>query len=140
MNGRLSFHNKALWYQQLGALESKEYELVIKERKKKVTNDQYGYYFGGVLTTCFETELFSAFDKAADVHIYFEDKFLSYKTMVIIGDVKKEIVRHRSLSELSKQEMSEYIDRCIMHCRNDLQINILSPDEYHTENYNTIRK
>jgi len=140
MNGRLNFHNKPLWYQQIMALEGKEFELIIKERHRKVTNDQYRYYYGAILGTCFDTELFSAFDKSADIHVYFEDKFLSYKHMMIIGDVKKEIVKYKSLTELDKKEMSEFIERVLMHLRNDLNIIVLSPDEYMIENYSTIRK
>lgn len=140
MSGRKVYHNKALYYQQIALLEGKEFEEVIKVRHRKVTDDQYGFYFGGVLTTCFETELFSAFDKAADIHIYFQDKFLSYKTVVIVGDEKKEIIRHRSLTELNKQEMSDFINKVIHHCREDLNIIILSPEEYYTENYRTIKK
>lgn len=139
MNGRLNFHNKALWYQQTAVLEGKEYELVIKIRHKKVTNDQYAYYFGAILTTCFETELFCAFDKAADVHVYFEDKFLSYKTMIIVGDVKKEIIKYHSLSQLGKKEMSEFIEKVIIHLRNDLNIIVFSPEEYYTESYRTTK-
>lgn len=139
VNGRKDYYNKALYYQQIALLEGKEFEEVIKIRHKKVTNDQYAYYFGAVLTTCFETELFCAFDKAADVHAYFEDKFLSYKTMLIVGDVKKEIIKYHSLSQLGKKEMSEFIERVLMHLRNDLNIIILSPEEFYLENYRTTK-
>lgn len=139
VNGRKDYYNKALYYQQIALLEGKEFEEVIKIRHKKVTNDQYAYYFGAVLTTCFETELFCAFDKAADVHAYFEDKFLSYKTMIIVGDVKKEITKYHSLSQLGKKEMSEFIERVLMHLRNDLNIIVLSPEEFYLENYRTTK-
>ncbi len=140
MNMRLTFHNKALWYQQLGALEGQEFELVIKKRHKPVTNDQYSFYYGGILTTCFESEIFSAFDKAADIHAYFEDKFLSFTSMIIVGDVHKEIIRHRSLTTLNKTEMSEFIEKTIIHCINDLDIEILSPELYYTNLYKTKTK
>lgn len=140
MNGRKVYHNKALYYQQMALLEGKEFEEVIKERKKKVTNDQYAYYFGGVLNECFNTEIFSAFNKAADVHEYFEYKFLSYNVMIEVGDVKKEKTKYWSLSELGKKEMSNFIEKVIYHCKEDLKIKILTPEEYYTENYTTIRK
>ena len=140
MNGRLNFHNKALWYQQLALLEGKEYELQVKIRHHKVTNDQYKFYFGAILTTCFETELFSHFDKASDIHIYFEQKFLTYKVMLQVGENKQEVTKYWSLSELGKKEMSDFIDKTLIHCRNDLQINVLSPSEYYDECYRTIKK
>ena len=82
MNGRKDYYNKALYYQQIALLEGKEFEEVIKIRHRKVTNDQYAYYFGGILTTCFECQLFHSFNKAADVHTYFEYKFLAYDVML----------------------------------------------------------
>jgi len=140
MNGRLNFHNKEYWYQQAWALEGKEFELQIKERKQKVTNDQYAYYYGAILPTCIETEHFSHFDKPADIHIYFEYKFLTYKVMLEAGDVKKEISKTYSLSDLGKKEMSMFIEKVIMHLRADLHINILSSEEYYNEQYSTIKK
>lgn len=140
MNLRLNFHNKALWYQQLGALEGKEFELTVKQKHKKVSNDQYSYYFGAILTTCHDTELFHAFDKPADIHTYFEYKFLTEKKMMIVGEEKTEIPYIRKLEKLTMKEMSEFIDRCLHHCRDDLKILILTPEEYYTENYTTIRK
>jgi len=140
INGRKDYYNKALYYQQIALLEGKEFEEVIKIRHKKVTNDQYAYYFGGILTTCFESELFHAFSKAADVHTYFEYKFLSYDVMMEVGDNKQVITKYKGLSELNKQEMSTFMERVIHHCREDLKINILTPEEYLTENYSTIRK
>ena len=139
-NGKISFHNEQLWEQQRWALEGKEFELIIKQRHRPVSNDQYGYYYGGILTTCFNSEIFSAFDKSADIHIYFEDKFLSYKTMLAVGNNKKEIVRHRSLTSLNKTEMSEFIDRVLIHCRTDLQIEVLAPDQYYLSLYKTKEK
>jgi len=140
VNGRKDYYNKALYYQQIALLEGKEFEEVIKIRHRKVTNDQYAYYFGAVLTTCFESEHFHAFNKASDVHAYFEYKFLSYDVMLEVGDDKQVMTKYKGLSELNKQEMSAFIERAIHHCREYLKINILSPSEYYTESYNTIRK
>lgn len=140
INGRKVYHNKALYYQQIALLEGKEFEEVIKEKKRKVTNDQYAYYYGGCLPTCHESEYFSHFDKAADIHVYFEYKFLTYKKMMIIGDEKQEITKQISLSELSRKEMGEFIEKVLYHARNDLKINILSSEDYYNENYHTITK
>jgi len=140
MNGRKVYHNKALYYQQMALLEGKEFEEVIKEKKRKVTNDQYAYYYGGVLNECFNTEFFSAFNKAADIHAYFEYQFLAYPVMLEVGNQKREMTKYWSLSELGKKEMSEFIERVLHHCREDLKIKILTPEEYYTENYNTITK
>ncbi len=137
INLRLDFTNKALWYQQIALLEGKEFELQIKQKHKKVSNDQYSYYYGIILTTCFETEMFSAFDKAADVHAYFEYKFLTNKKMLIIGDEKQEINVVDRLDKMTMKEMSEFVDRVLVHLREDLKINILTPSEYYENEFKT---
>jgi len=139
MNGKLYFSNEALWEQQRLALESKEFELIIKEKHKKATNDQYGYYRGGILGTCYTSEMFSHFDKPDDIHEnYFAPKFLSYTTMVTIlnpktGNTERfERVKVRSMAELDRKETGEFIDKCIADCEVN-GIHILTPEEYYEQ-------
>jgi len=139
-NGKLSFHNEPLWEQQRWALEGKEFEIVMKQRHRPVTNDQYAYYFGGLLTTCFDNDYFSHFDKAADVSIYFEDKFLAKDVAIVIGGKPKIVRKYDSLSSLSKSEMAAFVDKAFIHCNNDLHIKILTPEEYYLNAYQTKTK
>lgn len=138
IKGTLRPENYKLWYHQLQALEGKEYELVIKERFRKASNDQFGFYFGGILTSCFESEFFSHLDKPQDVHdLYFGPKFLTYKVIKVIGGKQVEVVKERSLSSLSKIDLADLIDRAIADCEMN-GIRILSPHEYQLTQYRTI--
>jgi len=135
--------NYDLWYQQLALLEGRDYELIIKERHRKPTSDQHGYYRGAVLGSCYQSEMFSYFDKPDDIHNdYFAPKFLSYTVMVKIVNPKtgeitqREQVKVRSMSDLDKKEVSEFIEKCIA----DAAINgitILSPEDYYTDQFKT---
>jgi hypothetical protein len=140
MNRKLYFINSRLWEQQLSMLEGKEFELIIKERHKKTTVDQHGYYRGGILGTCHQTEMFSHFDKPDDIHEnYFAPKFLSYKVMVELPKEKYTITKVRSMSQLDKKETAEFIDRVLADCAEN-GVEILSPEEYYIEQFKTIRK
>jgi hypothetical protein len=133
--GRTVFSNQTLYFQQLTQLEGKEFELIIKERSKKPTIDQYGYYRGGILGSCFESEMFAHFDNADQIHSdYFAPKFLSYTVMVTLPTQKYEIVKVRSMTELNRKETSEFIEKVICECGN-LEIVILSPEEYYNKYY-----
>jgi hypothetical protein len=142
VNGKLKFINEPLWFQQTSLLEGREFELIIKERHKKPTNDQYGYYFGGVLTTCHSTEMFSHFNKPQDIHDdFFGPMFLSYKTMVVIekkGSTERyEVTKQKRLSDLNRKDMGEFVDKVIAWCETE-GITILSPESYYTENFKTL--
>lgn len=134
-NGRVFYHNKDLYFQQLTQLEGKQIEVVFKERIKKPSVDQYGYYRGAILGACFESEEFSHFDKPDDIHKeYFAPKFLSYTKMVTVGDKKHEVVLTRSMADLNRKETSEFIERALADCGLH-GIIVLSPDEYLLKNY-----
>jgi len=137
INGKMRFHNEPLWEQQRLALEGKEFELVIKEKHKKPTNDQYSYYFGGILGTCHESEMFSHFDKPQDIHDdYFSPKFLSYSKMVVMKNERYQIKQYHRLSELTRKELGEFIDKVIAWCETE-GIHILTSEQYYTNQFNT---
>lgn len=140
IRGKLNFYNVQLWNQQLDALEGKEYDLVIKEKHKKPTLDQFGYYRGGILTTCHSSDIFMHFDKPDDIHEnYFAPKFLSYTVMVQLPNEKYELKKVRSMADLTREETAIFIDRVLADCA-ELGIHVLSPEEYYTENYKTINR
>src|SRR5688572_22259529 len=112
--GKLKLAIPDLYRQQLAELEGQEVVMVIKKKHKKPTNSQYGYYRGAILGTCFKTEHFNGLDKKDDIHdLYFAPKFLSYKQVVLMGGRKKGVIRVRSLADLTDEEMSEFISRCL---------------------------
>ncbi len=139
VNGKILYYNQELYSSHLYKLEGKQVDVIIKERFKKASLDQFGYYFGGILKACHESEYFSHFDKSEDIDVYFEDKFRSYRRMVILPNERYEVKKHRGLSELSTSEMAEFMERVLAHC-SELGINVLSPEEYHITHYSTIIK
>lgn len=134
--GRTVFSNQQLYFQQLSQLEGKEFELVIKERLKRPTISQYNYYRGAILSSCFESEMFSYFDTADQIHSdYFAPKFLSHTVLVKLPTKQYEILKVRSMADLTRKEISEFIERVIVECAL-IDIQILSPEEYQNKHYN----
>ncbi len=135
-NGKRVYHNLSLHHQQLLALEGKEFEEVIKERVKKNTLSQYAFYYGAILPTCHNSEMFSHYNKPEDIHEdYFADMFLSYKKLIQLPDGKRvEKTKVKSLSELNRKEMSAFIEKVIAECETN-GINILSEEQYKNKTY-----
>lgn len=129
----MNFYNIPLLNHCKNELEGKEFELVLKEKHSRVTNSQYRYYFGGVLRTCYQTEMFSHFDKADDIHeMFFGPKFLSYTKVVEVGKEKSLVKRVPSLTTITRKELGEFIDKVIIWCA-EHSIVILSPEQYKLE-------
>lgn len=136
VNGVKIYDNPLLYRQQLQELEGKEFIEIIKEKTRKPSNNQYGFYRGGILPTCHSSEMFSHFDTKDDIHSnYFAPKFLSYMVNVKVGNESYEIKKVRSLSEISEKEFSVFIERVIADCA-DNGIHILLPEEYYNKHYN----
>ena len=139
VNGKILYYNQELYRNNLYQLEGKQVDVVIKEKHRKASADQFGYYFGGILPTCHEANLFQHFDKSDDIDIYFEDKFRSYRRMIVLPNERYEVKKHRGLSEMSVSEVSEFLERVLAHCE-ELGIHVLTPDEYHITHYSSIIK
>lgn len=138
VGGKIVHCNPDLYQQQLYELESKEIYILVKERHRKVTSSQQGFYRGGILPSCHNSEIFSYFDTKDDIHTnYFAPKFLSYIVPVKIKNEQYEVKKVRSLTELNDKEMSVFIERVLAECT-ELGILILSPEEYSNKNYNNI--
>lgn len=136
VNGKRSYYNLELHHQQLLALEGKEFEEVIKERVKKITISQHNYYRGAILPTCHQSEMFCHYDNKDEIHDeYFSEKFLKYVKMANNPDgTKTEKIKYRSLSDLNRKEMSDFIEKVIADC--DLNgIIVLSPESYYNKLY-----
>lgn len=136
VNGKRVYSNLTLHHQQLLALEGKEFEEVIKERTKKVTLDQYAFFYGAILPTCHNSEMFSHYDKPEDIYEdYFADKFLSYKKLITLPDgTTYTKTKYRSLTELNRKEMSAFIESVLRDC--DMNgILVLPPEMYKNKTY-----
>ena len=140
VNSKMIFYNKELLDNSVLQLNGREFELVIKEKSKRASTDQFGYYRGGILGTCHETEMFSHFNGRDEIHEnYFAPLFLSYKVMVELPGKKYELTKVRSLADLTMKEFAEFITRVIAHCESELGIAIANSEDYYITKYKTIK-
>jgi hypothetical protein len=139
-NGNISFYDAELWANQRMELRGKEFELVIKQRTRRPTSNQFGYYWSGILGTCLTCEMFSHFLTAEDIHKeVFAPQFLSYQTKFYLGKIIYTRTHVRSLGELTKQETNEFIEQVLNWCKEN-DIDILPADQYVTKFYTEITK
>lgn len=139
-NGNINFYNNQLWHDQRISLKGKEIEIVIKEKLKRPTINQFSYYFGCILGVCLTCEQFSHYYTREEIHKeVFSPLFLSYKVKVVVG--KKSWLKDvtRSLTELSKAETSDFIQNVLNFC---MQEGIVIPeaDQYVEKYYREIVK
>lgn len=132
---RTFFNNPDLWKQQLFILEGKNFEIVIKERKRPPSPNQHAYYRFAVLHACFESEDFKHMDNPDQIHEdYFAPKFLSFIKIVTVGDKSVELKKVKSMGDMSKGEVSDFMDRVLADCAM-MGIIVLSPHEYELKTY-----
>lgn len=141
-NGDILFYDVQLWANQRDSLAGKEFELVIKEKQRRPSVNQFGYYYGGILATCITCEMFGHFSTVEEIHKeVFAPEFLSYQTKVYLGKMSFTRTHVKSLGELSKSEVSEFVEKVLNWCAmNDIEI--LPADKYVEKYYKevTIKK
>lgn len=134
-NGKKTYYSPEIYRSQIDSLRGCEFVEVIKRKHQKVTLSQHAYYRGVILVTCHKTNRFIHFDSKDCIHDdYFAPKFLGYVKPVEIDGVTKEQFKVRSLENLNKQEMSEFIERVLADCE-DNRISIPSPEEAFNKYY-----
>jgi hypothetical protein len=134
--GVKKYYNPDLYKRQIESLEGRRFVEIIQEVKQKPSINQYNYYRGGILPSCYASEMFSHLDNKDKVHeLYFAKKFLTRKELLILPKERYEVDITRSLADLSQAEMSEFIDRVLAECA-ILGIEILTPEEYYDKFYN----
>ena len=134
--GIKTYYNPELYRDQLAALEGVEFVEIIKKKHEKPSSNIYNYYRGCILPICFATDRFNGLDNKDEVHSkYFAQKFLTHTELVAIGEDKYEIVITRSLADLNKDEMTDFVNRCIVDC-NDNNITIPESSDYYNKWYN----
>ena len=137
-NGNIIFYDNKMWENQRLSLRGKEFELVIKPKLKRPSPNQFSYYFGGILGTCITCEQFSHYSTVEEIHNeVFKPMYLSYQVMVKVGDKKWQKTVTRSLSELNKEETSEFIQNVLNFCAQE-GIEILEADKYVQKHYRKI--
>lgn len=139
-NGALVHYNWPLFKQTLSSLEGLEFDLILKEKHKRVSLDTHGYYRGGIIKECMQYEIFGGWDEN-DIHEFFADMFLKYTKTLIRSDINKRILvtKVQSTAELNQREMNEFIDKVIAWLANE-GIVIHSPEQYFLGKYKTVEK
>lgn len=134
-NGKKIYDYPDLYSQQLFELEGKQFVEIIQEKKRKVTISQHAYYRGGILGSCYKSEMFSYMDNKDSIHdLYFAKKFLTHIETVELPNERYEVSVTRHLSEISTKEMSEFIEKVLAECA-DLGIEVLPSEMYYSKYY-----
>jgi hypothetical protein len=137
-NENIVFYNKEMWDEQRSVLAGKEIELVMKERHKRPSVSQFGYYWGGILKTCLQHESFSHYTTVEELHKeVMAPMFLSYQIRIVVGKKKWDKTMVKSLTELNKRETSEFIDNVLNFVAQEGVI-VLSPEQYTDKYYREI--
>ena len=133
--GKIVWDLPELHSQQLLSLEGKNIVAIYNERHEKPSMSQYGYYRGALLVACYQSEMFSSVDNKDDIHdLYFAPKFLKYVKMVEIGGEKREVAVVRSLSDLNKTEMTDFIEKVLGDMAEN-EIAAPRPEEFYNKYY-----
>ena len=137
-NGNISFYNVELWQEQRESLAGKEFELTLKERHKRPSVSQFGYYWGAILKTCLQNESFSHYTTVEELHKeVMAPMFLCYQIRVVVGKKKYDKHMVKSLTELNKKETSEFIDNVLNFVAQEGVV-VLSPESYTDKYYREI--
>ena len=134
-SGEVVLLSPRLYLQNLLELEGKDIVIQVKERHKAASISQHGYYRGGILVSCYQSEMFSWAANKDEIHdIYFAPKFLSYVKVIEMNGSIKEVKVIKSLQDVSKSEMKEFITKVLAEC-NELGIEIPLPESYYNKYY-----
>lgn len=134
-NGKKIYYIPELYRSQIDSLRGYEFVEIVKKKHQKVTQSQHGYYRGCILPICHKTNRFLHFDKKDDIHDdYFAPKFLGYVKVVEIDGKVQEQKKVKSLENLSKEEMTEFIERVISDSAYN-GIVIPQPEEFYNRYY-----
>lgn len=122
--GILKIRNREKFDLYCAGLRDGDYELILRRKMSKRSDQQNRWYWGVVLETIAqETE-----NDKDQLHDVFKHKYL--KTKIFIG--KKEYESTRSTTALNKIEFGDYIERIRAEVA-DIGISIPDPDEAEQE-------
>jgi hypothetical protein len=132
------YSNPSLRDAQIQQLAGKKIEIEYRKQRKSISKDTFGYYWGGIVPTALEFEMFGGWsDKRFD--LYFRGKYLSYTELFIVNGVKEEKVYVKDLKDLSQEEMNIYITQVVQWLAEN-GIVILDPKQYKLQQYKTVIK
>lgn len=99
-NGKPRVKDLDSFYEHLKGFEGKEIELIVRNKKKTISDPQRRYYFG-VIVKILADEIGCSKD---EMHDTLKSQFLTEKVMV--GE--KEVIIVKSITDLNTTEMEEY--------------------------------
>lgn len=137
-NGVKKYYQPEIYRANILELEGQEFEEIIKKKHKQRSDDQAGFYRGGICRVCVQYEMFAHME-VEDVHEFFANKFLSYNKHLQVGDETFLLKKTISTTDLSKEEMGLYIDKVIHWCA-EHGIEINDSEQYELGKYKTILK
>ena len=138
-NGKRLYYNDRLLESRLSELEGREFEEIIRLKQEPKSEDQFGYYFAGVIRMgCKRSEMFGGWTET-EIHDFLKDKFLTYTKVKEINGVPHEYIVQESLSGISKRKMSAFMEQVIAFCEEN-GIRIPEPDEIKLNKYKTVKK
>lgn len=140
IHGMLTYYNKALLDLEIKELDGYEFDIVLKEKKKRVSLDTHGYYRGGVLREALKYEKFDGYSED-DIHDLFADMFLRQDKMLIQryanGKTRiRSIIKVRSTADLNQSEMNIFIKDVVEWLEAE-GIVIHPPEAYYLSKYKT---
>jgi hypothetical protein len=118
-------------------LEGQEFEEITRKKTHSTTLNQNAYYRGVILNACYQSEMGSNYDKPDDIHDeYFAPRFLSYKKMIRNPDgTQREIEQVQSMSEMTTEETSAFIEKVLAVCAQEWGIHVAGPEDYYSKLY-----
>ncbi len=143
-NSIKTYYDPRLHTENEKAIEAAGGEFVetIRLKGKRVTADQFAYFFGGVVATALEFNCYAGWTKKS-FQKHYEDEFLSEPVMYIkhnddgsIRSQKQGIVT-KGIEELNRKEMAEFTEKVIRVLAEE-GIVVLTPEQYELTKYQSI--
>lgn len=137
VKGELSFFYPEILQNIINSLEGKEFELILKEKHKKVSHDTHSYYRGGIVKEALQFECFGGYTED-DFHELMADMFLKVHTTKFLHIEGQEeptqipCTKILSTSELNQKDMGIFIEKVIRFLA-EQGIVIKTPEQYYLE-------
>lgn len=132
--GEIHYYSPTQRRAQLALCEGMEVIETIEEIFDPNTQDQYGFYHGGIIRNgCMQHEQFGGWDEI-DIEELFEKMFLMEKKLKQLNGETVEIIHIQDVKKLGKRKMAAYLEK-ILNFLATLDIHIQEPGEYIISKY-----
>lgn len=135
--GQRIYYNNDLHKKQMALLEGKEFEETTKEKRISVSADTHGYYRGGIIGTCLESNKFAGWDEN-EIHDHFASMFLRKTFIKELNGREYTVQKILSTGDLDQKEMNDFIEKVVFWLT-EKDIEILPSDNYQLNKYRAIK-